>query len=159
MIDFERFKHAMTAIGTRCASTPNGEQLKMYHEYLSPLLTTDEFLCAARGVWSSAEFFPPPNRFLESRSRYEWEKLVKLLDSHRPQYRPKDWFKHWDELSEHTRLAIKRLGGPLAFKEQSYNRDVARAYNLFTTHYTQALEDLATGTPLGEPDENKRLKA
>ena len=157
MIDFDRFKHAMLAIGTRCASTPNGEQLKMYHEYLSPLLTTDEFLSAARGVWSSAEFFPPPNRFLESRSRSEWENLTKLLDKYTPPNVSSYWHEHWMALSEHTRLAVKRLGGPLAFKEQSYNRDVARAYDLFTTHYTQALEDLATGTPLGEPDENKRL--
>ncbi len=127
MIEREHFQRAMTAISERCARPPGTEQLAMYYRFLSPRLTTEEFHQAAMSVWSSAEFFPPPVAFLEARSGREWERVVSLLTAFTPPHVPERWTERWQELSEEARLAVGRLGGPLAFKEQAYNRDAVRA--------------------------------
>ncbi len=152
MIDFERFSTAMAAIGERCASTPTGEQLKMYHQFLSPKLSTEEFLEAARGVWISAVFFPPPIRFLEGRARIEWDKLLDVVASHNPPYTASSWEASWLNLSKDTRIVVNRLGGILSLKG-SLGWDVARTYDRFVKMYSGALEDSADGVPIGAPSQ------
>ena len=143
MIDWEHFQRAMVAISERCARPPGAEQLAMYYRFLSPRLTTEEFHEAAMSVWSSAEFFPPPVKFLETRSAREWDKVVTLLREYTPPHVRAGWHEAWLALSEEARQAVGRLGGPLSFKDQTYNRDPAKAYDLFTREYTTALRDSA----------------
>lgn len=157
MIDFERFCNAMAAIGKRCASTPDSEQLAMYHEYLNPLLTTGEFLDAAKGVWVSSVFFPPPAAFLISRSRGEWRQLTTLLGEFTPPNVPEGWHQRWMKLSEATRQAVTMNGGPLAFKEQQLDRNVAQAKALFMKDYGDALEDLADSVPIESTSEPEQI--
>lgn len=143
MIDYQHFKKAMEAISERCAKPLGPRQLAMYYRFLSPRLTTDEFHEAAMSVWSSAEFFPPPVKFLEARSGREWDQVVTLIQRYTPPHVPSGWVEDWEALSEDARTAVARLGGPLAFKDQTYNRNPAKAYELFTREYNTALRDAA----------------
>ena len=144
MIDYEHFKRAMKAISERCARPPGTEQLAMYYRFLSPKLTTEEFHEAAMAVWSSAEFFPPPVAFLEARASREWDRIVRLIERYTPPHVPDGWVAEWRELSEETRRAVKRLGGPLSFKERLYDFSVPKAYELFVDGYNAALRDSAS---------------
>lgn len=148
MIDVERFRKAMVAIGKRTASVPEGEQLTMYHQFLSPLMSTEEFLDAAKGIWISAVFFPPPQTFLKARSRREWGRVMELVSEFTPPNVSEDWAERWSALSEASRQAIKHLGGPLAFKTQQLDKNVARAYELFKAGYTEAIGDLTKAVPI-----------
>ena len=148
MIDLERFQKAMVAIGKRTASVPDGEQLTMYHQFLTPLMSTEEFLDAAKGIWISAVFFPPPQTFLDARRRREWTRVIGLLSEFTPPNVAEDWGERWSALSEESREAIKQLGGPLAFKRQQLDKNVARAYELFTDGYTDAVGDLTKAVPI-----------
>ncbi len=156
MIDWEHFKKAMSAISERCARPPGTEQLAMYYRFLGPRLTTEEFHEAAMSVWSSAEFFPPPVKFLEARSGREWDQVVGLIQRYTPPHVPDGWVEAWDALSEEARQAVGRLGGPLSFKEQTYSRNPAKAYELFTREYTRALRDSAA-THMVAAQEKRRL--
>ena len=148
MIDLERFRKAMIAIGKRTASVPDGEQVTMYHQFLSPLMSTEEFLDAAKGIWISAVFFPPPQTFLDARRRREWTRVIGLLTEFTPPNVAEDWGERWSALSEESRQAIKQLGGPLAFKTQQLDKNVARAYELFTAGYTEAVGDPTKAVPI-----------
>lgn len=161
MIDFERFKAAMIYIGKRTSSTPDPELLDMYHEYLNPLLTTDEFLQAARGVFVTEVFFPPPVAFLRARMRREWRAVMSLLDDFNPPNIPDGWHGRWMALTDEAQSTIKTLGGPLAFKEQIYNRNVTKACEVFEAHYTEALQDLSgtIGPTIGPTDEPAKVEA
>lgn len=143
MIDYQHFKSAMEAISERCAKPLGPRQLTMYYRFLSPRLTTDEFHDAAMSVWSSVEFFPPPVKFLEARSGREWDRVVKLVESYTPPVMPNGWAEAWEALPNESKIAISRLGGMLAFKEQAYNRDAVRAYDQFTKAYQIALQDVS----------------
>ena len=157
MIEFKKFKAAMIYIGKRTASAPDAELLEMYHQYLSPLLTTDEFLEAAKGVFITDVFFPPPIAFLKARMRREWRAVVDLLDEFNPPYTKADWHDRLMELSEEARHTISLLGGPLAFKEQVLNRDVSKAYTMFSERYVESLADLASVEQIETPAEAPRL--
>ena len=159
MIDLARFQKAMVAIGKRTASVPEGEQLEMYHGFLSPLMSTEEFLDAAKGIWLSAVFFPAPLAFLDARSRREWTRVIGLLTEFTPPNVADDWGKRWSALSEASRQAIKQLGGPLAFKAQQLDKNVARAYELFTEGYTEAIGDLTKSIPIEGGQEPPQLKS
>ena len=159
MIEWEHFKKAMVAISERCARPPGPEQLAMYFRFLSPRLTTEEFHEAAMAVWSSAEFFPPPVKFLEARSGREWDKVVSLLGEYTPPHVRDGWHEEWLGLSEEARQAVGRLGGPLSFKDQTYNRDPAKAYDLFTREYTTALRDSAAEGMVATQEELPLLEA
>ena len=139
MIDWERFKLAMLHIGKRTASTPDTETLTMMYQYLSPQLTTEEFLAAARNVWKTATFFPAPVAFLETRCRAEWLEVMALISDFRPPNTADDWHERWLSLSEAARSAIKGLGGPLAFKEQVFNKSITRAKEKFFAEYIEAI--------------------
>ena len=159
MIEWDHFKRAMKAISERCARPPGNEQLAMYYRFLSPRLTTQEFHEAAMSVWSSAEFFPPPVKFLEARSAREWDRVVTLIQRYTPPHVPADWLGEWESLSEDARKAVARLGGPLAFKDQTYNRDPAKAYDLFTREYNTALRDSASEEMVAAQEERPMLLA
>lgn len=149
----------MVAISERCARPPGPDQLAMYYRFLSPRLTTEEFHEVAMSVWSSAEFFPPPVRFLEARSGREWDRVVELVRDYTPPNVRAGWSDDWQALSEESRLAVQRLGGPLAFKEQSYNRDAVRAYDQFTKAYSVALQDSAAADAALEYQERPLLQS
>ena len=159
MIEWEHFKRAMKAISERCARPPGNEQLAMYYRFLSPRLTTQEFHEAAMSVWSSAEFFPPPVKFLEARSAREWDRVVDLIRTYTPPHVPEHWVEDWEALSGDARRAVGRLGGPLAFKEKTYNRDPAKAYDLFTREYNKALRDSAASEMVAAQEERPMLTA
>ena len=159
MIDWAHFKRAMKAISERCARPPGNEQIAMYYRFLSPRLTTEEFHEAAMAVWSSAEFFPPPVKFLEVRSGREWDRVVALIQRYTPPHVPAGWVEQWNEISEDARKAVARLGGPLAFKDQTYSRDPARAYDLFTREYNTALRDSAAERMVAAQEERPMLPA
>ena len=159
MIEWDHFKRAMKAISERCARPPGNEQLAMYYRFLSPRLTTEEFHEAAMSVWSSAEFFPPPVKFLEARSAREWDQVVTLIQRYTPPHVPAGWLEAWEALSEDARKAVGRLGGPLAFKDQTYSRDPAKAYDLFTREYNKALRDSAAEEMVAAQEERPLLPA
>lgn len=144
MIDWALFKKSMGEISERCAKPPSTHQLTMYYRFLSPRLTDDEFMEAAQHVWSDATFFPPPMAFLKARTGREWDKVSALISEYTPPIVKEGWLEAWEALSEESRLAIKRLGGVLAFRDKAYNRDPVRAYETFIKAYTIALQDTAT---------------
>ncbi len=159
MIDYEHFQRAMKAISERCARPPGPDQLAMYYRFLSPRLTTEEFHEAAMSVWSSAEFFPPPVKFLEARCGREYDRVMRLLDEFTPPHVPEGWAESWKALSEETKKAVARLGGPLSFKDRLYNRDPAKAFQLFTQGYVVALRDEAAAQMVEAEEQRPRLSS
>lgn len=152
MITRQIFEPAMAAIADRCAKPPDANQLAMYYAYLSPRLSDQEFLEAAKSVWSSAEFFPPPVAFLKIRAHREWDLVAELADMHQGRHTPPGFIDKFNALDDTTRRTLKALGGLPNFKEKQLQKDPVRAMEKFRTEYTTVLE-----TEAGESARRDRL--
>ena len=152
MIDRQIFENAMAAIAGRCAKPPDANQLAMYHAYLSPRLETQEFLEAAKSVWSSAEFFPPPVAFMKVRAEAQWEQLAALAALHTPPHVKPGYMEAWAALDDTAKRTLKKLGGLPQFKEKQLQKDPIRAMEKFRQEYSTVLE-----TEAGESARRERL--
>ena len=157
MIDQTQFDNAMAFIADRCAKPPNEKQLAMYYAFLSPRLTTEEFLEAAKSVWSFAEFFPPPVAFMKARSEREWERIVLAMRLHTPPHVQPGFRQAFDELDETSRRTLSKMGGLYTFKEKHLNRDPIKAMDRFRKEYTAVLESEAGESARTIEDRHERI--
>ncbi len=157
MIDETQFNNAMDFIADRCAKAPDEKQLAMYYAFLSPRLTTDEFLEAAKSVWSSAEFFPPPIAFMKVRAESEWERLAKCARLHTPPHMQPGYMEAYEALDSTTIRTLSKMGGIPAFKDKHLNRDPVRAMDRFRKEYTAVLETEAGESARQIEDRHERI--
>lgn len=82
---------------------------KRYLEHLSPRLSTDEFVAAARHLFATSEFFPRPQDFIDvaGRSRQavaqdDWEHCQRAMRGDRTAYQ---------RLSDEGRRVVRMMGG------------------------------------------------
>lgn len=67
MIDRAVFMAEWSVLAERFGKYGESEIVpKRYFEHLSPRLTTEQFVAAARSLFASEEFFPTPDQFLEA---------------------------------------------------------------------------------------------
>lgn len=87
---------------------------KRYFEHLSPRLSTEEFVSAARKLFAESEFFPKPADFVEAVGRggralaeADWEHAHALMWGDDSAY---------EKLSEEGKRAVKLMGGRYRLK-------------------------------------------
>ncbi len=153
MIDKDAFKAAWRRLATRFGQPVDVDQAAMYHQYLSELMDTEEFLGACQAVWATARWFPRPADFLTVRAGQEWPLVLECAAGYHPPDWP--WTEPWKRLSPRGRAACQRLGGMEAIREQ-----LARSAIKLREAYLAAYEEEATAETLAlpAPTETRRLR-
>ena len=110
MIDQGVFKNEWAVLCERFGKYEGSRVIsKRYYDHLAPLMTTEQFVAAARRLFASAEFFPRPDAFLEavglageSAAGADWEHANAVMYGDAAAYA---------RLSEEGRRVVGLMGG------------------------------------------------
>lgn len=110
MIDQGVFKNEWTVLAERFGKYKESRVVSQrYYEHLSPRMTTEAFVSAARSLFASEEFFPSPDAFLEAAgftgtaaAHSDWEHVHAILYGKAEAY---------DRLTEEGRRTVRLMGG------------------------------------------------
>lgn len=152
MIDKDTFKAAWRRLCVRFGQAVDADQAAMYHQYLTELMDTDEFLVSCRAIWASAKWFPRPADFLSVRAGLDWPLVLECAEG----YAPPDWrwVEPWKRMSPRGQAACQRLGGMTAIHDQM-GRSVLKLREAFLVAYEE--EATAETLALPAPRDSRRL--
>lgn len=144
MIDLEKFRGVWAHLCARFNRAPDPQQAVAYHDYLTELMDTEEFLAAARAVWATSRFFPRPADFLTVGAGGDWGRLLAAAAAYRQG--SAEWLRPWNELSPRGRAAAAKLGDITTIRA-IYDRDVVRLRAAFLAAYEEAAVDQVLALP------------
>jgi hypothetical protein len=147
MIQRAKFAEAWKHLCGRFNRPDDPQQAAAYYEYLTDEMDTDEFLQAARALWSGARFFPAPADFVTVHAQGEWPLVMEVARGYSPP--AWEWVTHWKNLSPRSQAACKRLGG-VDVVRALYERDPMKLKAEWEKAYEQALTADVLALPVGE---------